>query len=132
MYLGLDRIPQPSLGRPVLLSRQSFHFLHEVEGQLEIHTLNAVRACWASFRNRVQIEHLHFEHLQSAARTGMAPSHLTDGEPHPASHANALDGAAAQGVIAAIGEHRRAAPVFGTEAEGDEPLLVPGCAGGLI
>ena len=33
----------------------------------------------------------------------MTPTHLTDREPHPASHANALDGAAAQGLIAAVG-----------------------------
>ena len=132
MYLGLDRIPQPSLRRPVFLSRQPFNFLHEIEGKLEAHSLDAVRACWSSFGNGVQIEHLNLEHLQSAARTRMTPPNLPDGEPHSASQANALDGAAAEGVIAAVGEHRRAAPGFGAEAEGDEPFVVPGHAVGLI
>ena len=59
MYLGLDRIPQPSLRRPVFLSRQPFNFLHEIEGKLEGHSLDAVRACWSSFGNGVQIEHLN-------------------------------------------------------------------------
>ena len=62
----------------------------------------------------------------------MTPPNLPDGEPHPASQANALDGAAAEGVIAAVGEHWCAAPVFGTEVEGDEPIVVPRRTGALL
>jgi len=58
----------------------------------------------------------------------MTPANLTDGESHPAAWTQALSGSAAEGVIAAVGEHWSTAAVFGTKAEGDQSFVVPGHA----